>query len=100
MQGHFHNNPIVPGTILIECMLQALSILCMSYNSNFDKYLKANNFPVINFKRTVVPGDELLIYAVIQSELDGFITARVNSKVEEIEVCSGIFCLSLNSINQ
>lgn len=99
MQGHFYNNPIVPGTILIECMLQALSILCRSKNTIHGKILKANTFPVINFKRTVIPGDELSISAIIENELDGRITAKVNSKVEGVEVCSGMFCLTLSDQN-
>jgi 3-hydroxymyristoyl/3-hydroxydecanoyl-(acyl carrier protein) dehydratase len=96
MQGHFHNNPIVPGSILIECMLQALSILCKSTNAGQGKILKVSTFPVINFKRTVIPGDELLISATIENELDGRITSKVISKVEGIEVCSGMFLLLLS----
>ena len=95
MQGHFHNNPIVPGTILIECMLQAVSIVCNSNNGKLGKILIASSFPVIDFKRTVIPGDELLISAIIENELDGRITAKVISKVEGFEVCSGMFSLLL-----
>ena len=99
MQGHFKNNPVVPGTILIECMLQAITLVCNSYNSNYTKKLIAKSFPLIIFKRSVVPGDELVINAFIESNFNGIIICKVNSKVDGLEVCSGVFHLALSDLS-
>jgi 3-hydroxyacyl-[acyl-carrier-protein] dehydratase len=93
MQGHFHNNPIVPGTILIECMLQASVLVCNSNNVRHSPILKAKSFPLIIFKRSVIPGDELVSIARIESDCDGLIICDVKSNVDGLEVCSGVFHL-------
>ncbi|HMQ59676.1 MAG TPA: 3-hydroxyacyl-ACP dehydratase FabZ, partial [Flavilitoribacter sp.] len=60
-QGHFPNNPVMPGVLQIEAMAQTGGILALSTvedPGNWDTYfLKIEN---AKFKQKVVPGDTVL----------------------------------------
>ena len=60
-QGHFPNNPVMPGVLQIEAMAQTGGILALSTvedPGNWDTYfLKIEN---AKFKNKVVPGDTVL----------------------------------------
>ena len=86
-QGHFVGNPIVPGTVLIECMLQSVKLVFYSgygFNNNSALFY---NVPVVNFKKKVLPGDELVI-EVLFTWGDNNLFIDVVSFVEGAEVCN------------
>lgn len=56
-QGHFRENPVMPGALIIEAMAQASGLIIGDENTK--AYLsRVNN---ARFRRTVVPGDRLII---------------------------------------
>ncbi len=59
--GHFPDEPIMPGVLLIEAMAQTGGIFVLHGISNPEKYstyfLKINN---VRFRSKVVPGDTLI----------------------------------------
>ena len=61
-QGHFPNNPVMPGVLQIEAMAQTGGILALSTvpdPHNWDTYfLKIDN---AKFKHKVVPGDTIIL---------------------------------------
>ncbi len=61
-QGHFPNNPVMPGVLQIEAMAQTGGILALSSvedPGNWDTYfLKIEN---AKFKQKIVPGDTVLL---------------------------------------
>ncbi|MBK7871775.1 MAG: bifunctional UDP-3-O-[3-hydroxymyristoyl] N-acetylglucosamine deacetylase/3-hydroxyacyl-ACP dehydratase [Saprospiraceae bacterium] len=61
-QGHFPNNPVMPGVLQIEAMAQTGGILALSTvedPGNWDTYfLKIEN---AKFKHKIVPGDTVLL---------------------------------------
>ncbi len=61
-QGHFPNNPLMPGVLQIEAMAQTGGLLVLSQKDDDDPYdtyfLKIES---AKFKQKVVPGDTLLI---------------------------------------
>lgn len=61
-QGHFPNNPVMPGVLQIEALAQTGGILCinlMPEGQFFDTYfLKIDN---CKFKQKVVPGDTMIL---------------------------------------
>ncbi|MFD0987248.1 3-hydroxyacyl-ACP dehydratase FabZ [Methyloligella solikamskensis] len=58
-QGHFPDNPVMPGVLLIEGMAQTAGALCMRFVEDFSKppivYLMAVDRA--RFRRPVIPGD-------------------------------------------
>lgn len=60
-QGHFPNNPVMPGVLQIEAMAQTGGILALSQVEEPEKwdtyFLKIDK---VKFKRKVVPGDTLI----------------------------------------
>lgn len=68
-QGHFPNNPIMPGVLQIEALAQTGGILCINAmpEGQYDTYfLKIDN---CKFKAKVVPGDTLLLKMVLNAPI-------------------------------
>ena len=60
-QGHFPNNPVMPGVLQIEALAQTGGILCINAMpaGSYDTYfLKVDN---CKFKQKVVPGDTMIL---------------------------------------
>lgn len=63
-QGHFPNNPIMPGVLIIEAMAQVGGVLArMSILDALDRETRDSIFFVsmdgVKFRRPVIPGDQI-----------------------------------------
>jgi 3-hydroxyacyl-[acyl-carrier-protein] dehydratase len=58
--GHYPGMPIMPGVLILEAMAQAGAILLMAENENRDKIPLIGAIDKVKFKRSVVPGDQLI----------------------------------------
>ena len=92
-KGHFKNNPITPGVILIETMAQ-IGLVCLGIYL-FKEEKKSFNFAFtsseIEFLKPVFPNEKV----VVVSEKVYFRFGKLKCKVKMInakneEVCSGI----------
>jgi len=60
-QGHFPDNPVMPGVLQLEAMAQVAGVLLNSRDGNDGRvafFMSINN---AKFRRMVVPGDQLRI---------------------------------------
>lgn len=60
-QGHFPNNPVMPGVLQLEAIAQVGGIFCINHmpKGKYDTYfLKIDN---CKFKQKVLPGDTLIV---------------------------------------
>jgi 3-hydroxyacyl-[acyl-carrier-protein] dehydratase len=57
-QGHFPNNPIMPGVLVVEAMAQVSGILAM-YNGPKGSSVYFMSIDKAKFRKPVVPGDQL-----------------------------------------
>jgi UDP-3-O-[3-hydroxymyristoyl] N-acetylglucosamine deacetylase/3-hydroxyacyl-[acyl-carrier-protein] dehydratase len=60
-EGHFPKRPVMPGVLIIEAMAQVGGVLMLAQEEHRGKiayFMAANN---IKFRKTVVPGDQLML---------------------------------------
>ncbi|QIZ77384.1 3-hydroxyacyl-ACP dehydratase FabZ [Ferrimonas lipolytica] len=88
--GHFPQQPIMPGVLILEALAQASAILAFKTNGKQDNclYLFAG-IDNARFKRQVVPGDTLELEVVFQKERRGigFFSARASVDGELAASC-------------
>ncbi len=72
-QGHFPNNPVMPGVLIIEALTQAAGIAISQSKANpSDVAFLLGGVDSSRFKQPVVPGDQLILEAWILSERKSF----------------------------
>jgi 3-hydroxyacyl-[acyl-carrier-protein] dehydratase len=88
--GHFPQNPIFPGVLLLEAMAQAAGILgfCSQDKTTADgsTYYFAGADDV-RFRRPCVPGDQVMLRASVLSQRRGIWKFEVSSDVDG-ELCA------------
>jgi UDP-3-O-[3-hydroxymyristoyl] N-acetylglucosamine deacetylase/3-hydroxyacyl-[acyl-carrier-protein] dehydratase len=60
-KGHFPKKPVMPGVLILEAMAQVGGVMMLSPDENRGKlayFLSADN---VKFRKTVVPGDQLIL---------------------------------------
>lgn len=57
--GHFPNNPIMPGVLIVEALAQAGAVAILSLDANKGKNALFGGIDKVRFKKQVVPGDVL-----------------------------------------
>lgn len=63
--GHFPDNPIMPGVLMIEALAQLSSGILMTLPQYKGKLALFAGIDGVRFKRVVTPGDRLDLYAEI-----------------------------------
>ena len=62
-QGHFPDQPIMPGVLIIEALAQTGAIMAYDELIRFqpDKFLYLSSMNKVRFRKPVVPGDQLIL---------------------------------------
>ncbi|QJC31661.1 3-hydroxyacyl-ACP dehydratase FabZ [Enterobacteriaceae endosymbiont of Donacia tomentosa] len=99
-QGHFPENPIYPGVLLLESMIQTTGILL--YKSVKKQILKNKDMYYITgmndvrFKHFVFPGDQILIKSILEKQRKKFFFFKSIVKVKKKIVCKAkIMCVRI-----
>jgi len=84
-QGHFPEEPVMPGVLMIEALAQVGAVAMLSLDENKGKIAYFGGIKKAKFKRKVVPGDTLILETeIIQSRGNigvGKATATVDGEV-------------------
>ena len=92
-QGHFPQEPVMPGVLQVEAMAQAAGVLVLNYLPEPDKYstyfLKIDN---VKFRQKVVPGNTLKLHVSLMTEIRrGCAVVKGYAFVGEKIVCEAEF---------
>jgi len=99
--GHFPHNPIMPGVMIIEALAQATGLLSMktldAQGKPFGEYYLVG-VDNARFKRSVVPGDQLMLEAVFKKNRRNIWSFNVKATVDDqLVVSADIMCASKES---
>jgi UDP-3-O-[3-hydroxymyristoyl] N-acetylglucosamine deacetylase/3-hydroxyacyl-[acyl-carrier-protein] dehydratase len=92
-QGHFPQEPVMPGVLQVEAMAQAAGVLVLNFLEDADKYstyfMKIDN---VKFRQKVVPGNTLLLHVSLMTEIRrGCAVVKGYAFVGEKIVCEAEF---------
>ncbi|MDE7159551.1 MAG: bifunctional UDP-3-O-[3-hydroxymyristoyl] N-acetylglucosamine deacetylase/3-hydroxyacyl-ACP dehydratase [Muribaculaceae bacterium] len=92
-QGHFPQEPVMPGVLQVEAMAQAAGVLVLNFLDDPDKYstyfMKIDN---VKFRQKVVPGNTLLLSVSLMTEIRrGCAVVKGYAFVGEKVVCEAEF---------
>lgn len=63
--GHFPGHPVMPGVMILEALAQVAGILMLNKRENAGKYAYFVAIDGVKFRRTVLPGDQLMLEAEV-----------------------------------
>lgn len=63
--GHFPGRPVMPGVMILEALAQVAGILMLNKRENLGKYAYFVAIDGVKFRRTVLPGDQLVLEAEV-----------------------------------
>lgn len=64
-QGHFPGRPVMPGVLIVEAMAQVAGVLMLSKKENQGKLAYFMSIDNVKFRKTVLPGDQLILEAEV-----------------------------------
>ena len=89
-QGHFPDNPIMPGVLICEAFAQLAGVVALSAHSDLaGKAVYLLGLDKVRFRKPVRPGDRIVLTAEKESESRGIWRFRVEGRVEDQKVADG-----------
>lgn len=92
-QGHFKDNPVMPGSLIIEAMAQTSGLMIMKEKSRMAYLGKIKD---AKFRKMVVPGDQLIITSSLVDKFPPLYAFEVVVSVENEIVSEAEITLSLS----
>lgn len=94
--GHFPDNPIMPGVLILEAMAQVGGIAMLYPEENRGKIALFGGIDNVKFKKPVIPGDQLVMKAhLVQVVKKSFGKLHAESFVDNQLVAQGDFLFAL-----
>jgi len=93
--GHFQNDPVMPGVLILEAMAQTGGL---AFRSSFEK--EEEGIPVLarveefRLKRRVTPGDQIIIEAEVLHIFSHLAKVKVQARVGKETVAEGTLVLA------
>ncbi|WP_231159113.1 3-hydroxyacyl-ACP dehydratase FabZ [Candidatus Gromoviella agglomerans] len=81
-QGHFKQEPVMPGVLILEAMAQTCIVTFNCLTKKDSKIAYLSSITDAKFKKKVVPGDLLQLYVKKIKELGDYFLFSCEAKVE------------------
>ena len=88
-KGHFPNNPIMPGVLIVEALAQTGAVAILSQKENIGKNVLFGGMDKMRFKKQVKPGDILKLEVQIIKRKGKVGIGSVIATVNNILVAKG-----------
>ena len=85
--GHFPNEPVMPGVLIIEALAQTGAVAILSVEENRGKTAYFAGINSAKFKRKVVPGDVLILETEIIKQKGPIGVGRATAQVGDDIAC-------------
>jgi len=93
--GHWPENPVMPGVLMLEAMAQVGGIFLLTQADSTGKIAFFAGMDGVRFRRQVTPGDQLVITAVLTRRKGGVGKVAVVAKVGDEVAVEGEFMFAL-----
>jgi len=93
--GHFPGRPIMPGVLIVEAMAQTAGVLMLSKDENFGKLAYFIGIDKVKFRKTVAPGDQVIMEIEVLRFRPRISHVRAQAKVDGKIVCEAELMFSL-----
>lgn len=98
--GHFPENPVMPGVLIVEALAQAGAVATLSHPANACKLVLFAGIDKVRFKRIVRPGDTLDLHVEVTAARAVAGKARVEARVDGEVACRGELMMMLVDARQ
>lgn len=88
-QGHFPNEPVMPGVLIVEALAQLGAVAILSKEEFKGKTAYFAGIDKVRFKRKVVPGDVLKLEVEIIKMKGKIGIGKAIATVEGVKACEG-----------
>ncbi|MFA5523126.1 MAG: 3-hydroxyacyl-ACP dehydratase FabZ [Tissierellales bacterium] len=88
-QGHFPDNPLMPGVLIVEAMAQVGAVAVMTLDENKEKLAVFAGIDKVRFKKQVRPGDTLRMEVELVSMRRGIGKGEAVAYVDGEVACKG-----------
>ena len=96
--AHFEDQPSVPGFVQIESLVQTFIMTFLTLDENKGKKTNFASRDNVKFRRMIVPGEQLIIHAKLDSIRRGIAKGSAESFVDGEPACRADFIITLPDV--
>jgi 3-hydroxyacyl-[acyl-carrier-protein] dehydratase len=94
-QGHFPNNPVMPGIFIVEAMAQLGGTVILEPKAASTSVPYLAGVDKVRFRRPVLPGDRLMMEVRVEWLRKTYGCLHAESRVDGQPVCSALLMFSV-----
>jgi 3-hydroxyacyl-[acyl-carrier-protein] dehydratase len=93
--GHFPNNPVFPGVLIVEAFAQTGAVCILTAPAYIGKIGYFSSIQEVKFKRLVVPGETLRLHVTFLHSKVGFFFFEGQAYVKDQLACIAKFSVAV-----